>query len=89
MRRKQNNFGAKYGDEENITEKAEWLSNIGKELEGLKERPKAKIQPDSHRTTNINTEYKIGKRPATMAYIDTGLKKKITPIYDRLAIENS
>ena len=47
--RKQNNFGAKYGNEEN--RKAEWMYNIEKELEGLEESPKAKIHLDSLRAT--------------------------------------
>ena len=36
--------------------KAEWISRMGKELEGLVERPKAKIHIDSLRTTLKNTK---------------------------------
>ena len=57
-----NNFGVKYGNQENITKKNkkqtknkqnEWISNVWKELEGLEKRPKAKIHIDSLRTKNI------------------------------------
>ena len=38
-----NNFGVKHGNQENI-KKAECVSNMAKELEGLEEGPKAEIQ---------------------------------------------
>ena len=47
-------FGAKYGNQENITEKAEWISNMAKELEGLDEGPKVKIHIDLLKTTLKN-----------------------------------
>ena len=56
MKRKQNNFGAKYGNEENITEKSKSfpscsLNKMENELELLEEGPKAKIHIDSLRGT--------------------------------------
>ena len=47
MQRKLNNFGVKYGNQENITKKAKWITNMGKELEGLK----AKMHIDLLRTS--------------------------------------
>ena len=32
---KLNNFGVKYGNQEKIIKNAEWISNMGEELEGL------------------------------------------------------
>ena len=55
--------------------KAEWIRNMGKELERLKEGPKAKIQLVSFRATLKE----IGKRQAMMAYMDTGLKIHFHP----------
>ena len=42
MQEKPNNFGLKYGNQENI-KKVEWISNIAKELEGLEEGLKEEI----------------------------------------------
>ena len=42
---------------------------MGKELEGLKEGPKAKIHIDSLRKTL--KRYQIGKRQAMMAYMNS------------------
>ena len=42
MKRKQNNFGAKYGNG--------WISNMEKALEELEEGPKAKIHLEKPRT---------------------------------------
>ena len=58
MQGKQNNFGGKYGNQENVTKKAEWISNMGKELEEREEGPKTKIYIDPLRTTlkNIKLE---------------------------------
>ena len=36
MTRKQNNFGSRYGNEESITEKAEWISNIAQNYKDSK-----------------------------------------------------
>ena len=71
IQRKLNNYGAKYGKQEN-SKKAEWKSNNGKELEGYKEGPKAKINIDSLRTTL--KKYQIKKHRAMMAYTDSGSK---------------
>ena len=49
MQEKPNNFGLKYGNQENI--KAEWNCHMTKELEGLGECPKAEIHIDLLRTT--------------------------------------
>ena len=40
MTRKQNNFGAKFVNEENINRKAKWINNMKKELQRLKKRTK-------------------------------------------------
>ena len=42
--------------EHNKKKKAKWISNIGKELEGLEKGPKAKILIDSLRTTLKDTK---------------------------------
>ena len=58
MQGKINNSGVKFGNQENIIKKAEWVSNMGKEIKGLEEGTKAKIPIDSLRTTlkNIKLE---------------------------------
>ena len=43
---------------------------MGRELEGLEEKPKAKIYRDSLRTTL--KKYQNGKRTAMIAYMDSG-----------------
>ena len=84
MQGKQNNFGAKYGNQDNITKKAEWISNMEKELEGLEKGPKVKIQIDSLRTTL--KKISNWKTPIYDGIHGFWLKK--TPsIHDRLAIE--
>ena len=72
MTRKQNNFGAKYSNQEKKNRKAKYLSNMGKEIERFEEEPKAKIHVDSLRATL--TKYQIGKLQAIMAYMDSGSK---------------
>ena len=66
------------------TKKAEWASNMGKELERLEEGPKAKMQIDSPRTT-------IKKIPNWKTSVHDGIHgfwfKKVTSINDKLAIE--
>ena len=69
MTRKQNNFGTRYGNEENITEKLN-ESAIWKKLEDLEEGPTAKIHLDLLGTTL--KKYQIRERQATMVYMDTG-----------------
>ena len=61
--------------------KTEWISKIGKELEGIEEGPKARIHLDLLRAI---LKKRSRKRPAMMAYMDTSLKK-FTSIYDRLS----
>ena len=84
IQRKQNNFGAKYGNGENIAE-ADWIKNVKKELKGLEKDPKAKLQQDSPRAT-------LKKVPNWKTLGHDGIHgfrfwKKITSIHDRLAIE--
>ena len=64
--------------------KAKWINNLGKELERLKEGPKAKIFIDSLWVT-LKKNTKL-ENSWLWWYIDTGLKK-FTSIHDRLAIE--
>ena len=56
MRRKQQNFGAKYENVRDHDRKAEWINNVEKELKGLKEGSKAKHIP---RFTQNNVKKKI------------------------------
>ena len=51
-------------------EKAEWIINMTKELERLKQRPKAEIHIDLLKTTL--KRYQTGKRQAMMEYMDSG-----------------
>ena len=74
------NLEQKYGKEEIIT-KAEWINKMNKELQRLKEVPKAKIQFNSLRTT---LKVPIGKHEAMMVSIDTGLKNSLPCIIDWL-----
>ena len=60
--RETEHFGLKYGNQEDITQKAEWMSNIVKELKGCEEDPKAEIHIDLFNTT-LKT-YQIGKHHA-------------------------
>ena len=50
--------------------KAEWISNMTKELEGLKEGPKAEMLIDLLKTTL--EKYRTGKRQAIMEYMVSG-----------------
>ena len=52
MQEKLNNFGLKYGNQKN--KKAEWISNMTEELEGLEIGPKAEIHIGFLRTTLKN-----------------------------------
>ena len=49
-------------------EKAEWINNMTKELEGLEDGPKVEIHIDLFETTQKN---QTGKRQAMMAYMDS------------------
>ena len=72
MQKKPNDFGLKYGNQKkkknNI--KAEWINNMTRELEGLKEGPKAEIYIDLFKTTV--KKYQTGKRQAMMEYMVSG-----------------
>ena len=46
MQGKLNNFGVKYGNQENIAKKVKWISYMKKEYEELDEGLKAKIHID-------------------------------------------
>ena len=63
--------------------KAESVNNMKKQIQELKEYSQTKIRLDSHREKLKKQQ--IGKRPAMIAYMDSGFKK-FTPIHDRLAI---
>ena len=65
-------------------QKAEWISNTGKELGELEEGSKAKVHINSLRVTKKKCQ--TGKHQAMIAYIDSGLKK-FTSIHNWLAIE--
>ena len=62
MQEKPNDFGLKYGNQKNKkqnkkqkhNEKADWINNMTKELEGFEEGPKAKIHIDLFKTTLKN-----------------------------------
>ena len=53
---------------------------MGKELEVLEERPKAKIHPDSIRATL--KQVPNWKRQTMIAYMDTGLKNSLLSMTD-------
>ena len=83
MIRKQNNFGAKYGNEKNITEKLnEKATQEKNEKDSKKERRR--------KYTSINFEqhskkYQIGKLQAMMVFMDTGLKSSLSSMTDWLS----
>ena len=51
-------------------EKAEWINNMMRGLEGLKEGPKVEIHIDLHKKTL--KKYQNGKRLAMMEYMGSG-----------------
>ena len=67
MQKKSNDFGQKYGNQKKSNEKAEWINNMTRELEGLKEGPKAEIHTELLKTTL--KKYQTGKRQAMMEYM--------------------
>ena len=67
--KKLNDFWLKYGNQKH-NEKAQWINNMTRELEGLKEGPKAEIHTDLLKTT-LN-KYRTGKRRAMMEYKISG-----------------
>ena len=66
MQEKPSNFGLKYGNQKH-NEKAQWINNITKDLEGLEEGPKVEIHIDLLKT--IPKKYQTGKRLAMMEYM--------------------
>ena len=83
MQEKLNKFGVKYNNQENNT-KAEWISNMAKELEGLEEGLKAKIHIDLLRTAlkKISNWKTSGHDRIHKFWF-----KKFTYIYERQALE--
>ena len=63
-------FWSKIWQEKTHNEKAEWINNITRELEGLKEGPKVEIHIDLLKTT-LKT-YQIEKGQAMMEYMFSG-----------------
>ena len=63
---------------------AEWISNMAKDLKGLKEGPKAEIHIYLLRTTL--KKYQIGKRLAMMEYMDSDSRNSL-PFMTDLALE--
>ena len=59
-------FGLKYGHQKH-NEKAEWISNMTRDLEELEEGPKSEIYTDLLKTTL--KKYQTGKRQAMMEYM--------------------
>ena len=70
MQKKLNDFRLKYGNQKKHNEKAEWINNITKELEGLEEGPKAEIYIDLLKMSQ--KKYLTGKRQAMMEYMVSG-----------------
>ena len=69
MQKKPNDFRLKYGNQKH-NEKAEWINNMTRELEGLEEGPKAEIHIDLLKTTLKKSQ--TGKRQAMMEYMVSG-----------------
>ena len=53
-------------------EKAEWINNMTRDLEGLEEGPKAEIHIELLKKKKHWKRYKTGKRPDMMEYMDSG-----------------
>ena len=64
-------------------EKAEWISNIAKELEGNEEGPKAEIHIDLRKTTQKISNWKTPGHDGIHGF----WFKKFTSIHDRLALK--
>ena len=81
--RENEQFWTKIWQPKEHNKKAEWISNMTKEPEGLKEDPKTVRHIDLLKTTL--EKYQIGNRQAMMKH---GFWfNKFTAIYDRLALE--
>ena len=69
MQKKPNDFRLKYGSQKH-NEKAEWINNMARELEGLEEGPKVEIHINLLKTTL--KKYQTGKHQAMMEYMVPG-----------------
>ena len=58
--KKPNDFGRKYGNRKKHNEKAEWINDMTRELEGLEEGPKVEIHIELLKITGTTTPYPIG-----------------------------
>ena len=70
-------FWSKIWQPKEYNKKFEWISNMAKELEGLEEGPKVKL--------NIRTtleKYQIGKHQAMMTYMDSGSRNSSPSMTD-------
>ena len=86
MQKKPSNFGAKYGNQKKKkhNEKAEWINNMTRELEGLEEGPKAEIHSYLLKTTLKKiSNWKTPGHDGIHGF----LFKKFTSIHDRQAVE--
>ena len=63
-------FWTKIWQPKTHNEKAEWINDMTRELEGLEEGPKAEIHIELLK--NTLKRYKTGKRPDRMEYMDSG-----------------
>ena len=81
MPKKPNDLGLEYGNQKH-NEKAEWINNITRELEGLEEGPKAEI----HLLKTTLKRISSGKTPGHDG-IHGFWFKKFTSIHSRLALE--
>ena len=85
MRKKSNDLGLKYTphQKKKHNEKGEWMNNMTKELEGLKEGPKAEIHIDLHKRTLKISNWKTPGHDGIHGFSF----KKFTPhLHDRLAL---
>ena len=83
MQRKQNNFRAKYDNQNNIR-KVEWINNMGKKLEGLEEGLKGE---NSYQFTQNNTKKIANWKTPGYDGIHRFWFQKSTSIHERLAIK--
>ena len=70
MQKKPNDFGLKYGNQKNTIKKTEWINNMTRELEVLKEGQKAKLHINLPKTTL--KKYQTGKHQAMIEYMVSG-----------------
>ena len=79
-------FWTKIWQPKKHNENAEWINNIARELDGLKEGFKREIHIDLLKTTL--KKYQTGKWQAIMEYMASG-SRKFTFIHGRLALERN